>query len=529
MQVVTVHTMQELDRRAINEHGIPGCQLMENAGRACTERILAACRNLTDKRAVILAGKGNNGGDGYVIARHLLTQGWQVLVIILAHQEEIRGDALTMLKMLPEAVLSFCPIEGKLTSQHGADLQQAPLVVDALLGTGLTSDVTGVYREAISLLNAAPGMVVAVDIPSGVHGTSGCIRGQAVKADLTVSFACAKLGQVLYPGALQTGRLEVVDIGIPPQLLAEAPSYDYLDEPSVAPLISRRDRQAHKGTFGHCLLIAGSTGKSGAAALAANAAVRSGAGLVTLACPATINPILEIKTTEAMTVALPDADTGFLTNAALPQIADLLGGKDAVALGPGIDRRPETISLVHQLLATISLPLVIDADGLNALAEDVSVLQEKLSPTVILTPHPGEMARLLGDSLPATTDARIGVAQEFARRHGVYLILKGARTIIAAPDGAVAINGSGNPGMASGGMGDVLTGVLTALLGQGLPPWQACCLGVFVHGLAGDLVADHKGEIGMHASDVIEALPFAFNRLLQHSTHQQTCAASSQT
>lgn len=529
MQVVTAHTIQELDRRAINEYGIPGRQLMENAGRACTDQILAACSNMTNKRAVILAGKGNNGGDGYVVARHLLTEGWQVLVIVLAQRGEISGDALTMLEMLPETALSFCPVEGTLTEQHGGDLQQATLLVDALLGTGLKTDVTGVYREAVNLLNAAPGMVVAVDIPSGVHGTSGSILGQAVKADLTVSFACAKLGQVLYPGALQTGRLEVVAIGIPPQLLAEAPSYEYLDEPSMAPLISPRDRQAHKGTFGHCLVIAGSTGKSGAAALAANAAVRSGAGLVTLACPATINPILEIKTTEAMTVALPDADNGRLTSAALPLITTLLAGKDAVAVGPGIDRLPETVSLVQRLVKTIAQPLVIDADGLNALADDLSVLHSKPSQAVILTPHPGEMARLLGAALPVTTDARICVAQEFAHCYGVYLILKGARTIIAAPDGRVAINGSGNPGMASGGMGDVLTGVLTALLGQGLHPWQACRLGVFIHGLAGDMVAANKGEIGMHAGDVSEALPFAFNRLLRQSAQPPTPAASSQT
>lgn len=216
MQVVTAHTMQELDRRAINEYGIPGRELMENAGRACSERILATCGDKSDKCAVILAGKGNNGGDGYVIARHLLAKNWQVTIIVLAQRGEISGDALTMLKLLPDAVLSFCPEQGKLTAQHAAALQRATVLVDALLGTGLNNDVTGVYLEAVKLINAAPGTVVAVDIPSGVHGTSGAILGQAVRADLTVTFACAKLGQLLYPGALQTGRLEVVDIGIPP-------------------------------------------------------------------------------------------------------------------------------------------------------------------------------------------------------------------------------------------------------------------------------------------------------------------------
>lgn len=302
--------------------------------------------------------------------------------------------------------------------------------------------------------------------------------------------------------------------------MAEAAGYDYLDEASVAPLLAPRDRQAHKGTFGHCLVIAGSTGKSGAAALAANTAVRSGAGLVTLACPATINPILELKTTEAMTAPLPDNANGQLSDAALPLLGQLLVDKEAVALGPGIGRQPETSTLAQRLIETITLPLVIDADGLNALADDITVLQRTASPSVVLTPHPGEMARLLGTALPEAAEARIEVARQFARRYGVHLILKGARTIIAAPDGRVAINGSGNPGMASGGMGDVLTGVLTALLGQGLSPWQACQLGVFVHGLAGDLVAADKGEIGMQAGDVIEALPYAFKHLMQLTERQ---------
>lgn len=528
MKVVTAHCMQELDRRAINEHGIPGRDLMENAGRSCTELILSASGGLYDKRALILAGKGNNGGDGYVIARHLLEKGWQVLVIVLANRSEITGDAQLMLAQLPNDVVRFCPDEGMLTEKHAADLQQAAVVVDALLGTGLKNDLQGIYQEAVIQINAAPGMIVSVDIPSGVHGTSGKILGQAVQADLTVSFACAKLGQLLYPGTLQNGRLEVVDIGIPPHLLAEAEGYEFLDEALLAQMLRPRDRQAHKGTFGHCLVIAGSTGKSGAAALAANAAVRSGAGLVTLACPATINPIMEIKTTEAMTAPLPDNASGHLSDAVLPLLEQLLVDKDAVALGPGIGRQPKTVKVVQRLIETIAQPLVIDADGLNALADDITVLHRKQSPAMVLTPHPGEMARLLGATLPDAPEARIEVARQFAASYGVCLVLKGARTIIAAPDGQVAINGSGNPGMASGGMGDVLTGIITALLGQGYSPWQACQLGVFVHGLAGDLVAADKGEIGMHASDVAEALPYAFKRLMQRDSRQLTPEQSSQ-
>lgn len=519
MKIVTAHTMQELDRRAIEEYSIPGRELMELAGKGCAEHILAAYGTRSSKKVVILAGKGNNGGDGYVIARYLLGKGWQVLVIVLAERAAIHGDALTNLVLLPDEILSFCPDEGEITEKHTDDLLQADLLVDALLGTGLRNDLQGVYLEAVELINRSPGKVVAVDIPTGVHGTTGRILGTAVRANLTVTFAAAKLGHVLYPAADTVGRLVIVDIGIPPQLLNNATGYDFLNEKLMAPLVKRRDRQAHKGHFGHCLIIAGSPGKTGAAALAANSAVRTGAGLVTLAVPESLNQILELKTTEAMTLPLPDAGTGHLTTHVLPVLERQLPGKQALAIGPGIDRRPAGVTVVHTLIETVSAPMVIDADGLNALAEDITVLQRKRSANIVLTPHPGEMSRLLGSSIPDVAAIRISVAQEFARTHGVYVVLKGARTIVAAPNGMAAINGSGNPGMASGGMGDVLTGVIVSLLGQGYTTWNACRLGVFLHGLAGDLVAMEQGETGMTASDLIERLPLAFNRLLNAPTN----------
>ena len=514
MKIVTAHTMQELDRRAIEEYGIPGRDLMEQAGRGCADHILAAYGTRNLKKAVILAGKGNNGGDGYVIARYLIEKDWQVLVLILAEQQNIHGDALTNLVLLPEEILSFCPDEGELTEKHADDIQSADVLVDALLGTGLRNDLQGVYLEAVELINAAPGKVVAVDIPTGVHGTTGRILGQAVRANLTVTFAMAKLGQILYPAAELVGRLVIVDIGIPPQLMEESVGYDFLNEKLMTPLVKKRERQAHKGVFGHCLIIAGSTGKTGAAALAANSAVRAGSGLVTLAVPESLNAILELKTTEAMTVALPDAGSGHLTIHAIATIEKHLPGKSALAIGPGIDRRPASVTVVQNLVENVSLPMVIDADGLNALAEDLTVLHRRRSNNIVLTPHPGEMARLIGSSIPDVAAIRISLAQEFARTYGVYVVLKGARTIIAAPNGMAAINGSGNPGMASGGMGDVLTGVIVSLLGQGYSTWNACRLGVYIHGLAGDLVAMEQGEIGMTATDLIERIPLTFNRLL---------------
>jgi hydroxyethylthiazole kinase-like uncharacterized protein yjeF len=513
MRVVTAQIMQEIDKRAIEEYGIPGLQLMETAGRSCVEEIIAAFG--LNGSCVVMAGKGNNGGDGYVIARLLGQKGWNVKVIILADREQVTGDAAVNLEKLPGSVINYCSHEGQLSALYMEEIFQADVIVDALLGTGLRSNVSGIYLEAIDLINASGRPVVSVDIPSGIDGTTGRVMGDAVRANITVTFAFAKLGHVLYPGAEHTGRLVVADIGIPSKLMETASGYDFLNEDTMRPMLHRRDRQAHKGHFGHCLIIAGSTGKTGAAALAANSAVRAGSGLVTLAAAESIHSILEIKTTEVMTAPLPDSGSGHLTNSAFPAIEKLLVDKDAVAIGPGLGCHPGTYALVQNLVETVTVPLVIDADGLNALAEDITVLKRKKSKQIILTPHPGEMSRLLGTSIPDIEAIRISVAQEFASNYGVFLVLKGARTIIASPAGSAAINGSGNPGMATGGMGDVLTGIIVSLLGQGYAAWDACCLGVFLHGFAADMVAEEKGEIGIIASDVLEKLPYAYNRLLK--------------
>jgi NAD(P)H-hydrate epimerase len=505
--------MQETDKRTIEEFGIPGITLMENAGRACADEILGEFG--LKGSAVVLAGRGNNGGDGYVIARLLDQQGWSVKVIILADPEQIAGDAAINLEKLSSEMTDFCTKEGELSTEHKEDIFQADVIVDALLGTGLSSNVSGIYLEAINLINSSGRPVLSVDIPSGIHGTTGMVLGKAVRAHTTVTFAFAKLGHVLFPGADYTGRLVTADIGIPTEVMQTAHGYDFLDADAVRPMLHPRDRLSHKGHFGHCLIIAGSTGKTGAAALSANSAVRAGSGLVTLAVAESIHTVLEIKTTEVMTSPLPDSGNGHLIVNAFPSIEKLLAGKDAVAIGPGIDRHPETFALVQKLVETIDLTLVIDADGLNALAEDITVLKRNKSRQIILTPHPGEMARLLGTSVSDVETNRISVAKEFAHNHGVFLVLKGARTIIADPDGTVAINGSGNPGMATGGMGDVLTGIIVSLLGQGYAAAEACRLGVFIHGYAADMVAVEKGEIGINATDVQEKLPYAFHRLLK--------------
>lgn len=513
MKVVTGETMQRIDRRTIEEFGVPGVQLMESAGRGCAEAIIETYGGESSLAVLVVAGKGNNGGDGYVIARLLHAQGWQVRTVILAERDEIAGDARTNLDLLDPSFVTFSPLTAGLSALNAA-LEWAGLVVDALFGTGLKNEVRGTYAEAIRLINGTKKPVVAVDIPSGVHAGSGEVLGVAVQAELTVTFALAKLGHVLYPGAEHCGVLRIVDIGIPEEVTEAAESVEFVDRQAASLLVQRRDRRAHKGNCGHCLLIAGSTGKTGAAAMAANSAVRSGSGLVTLAVPASINAILEVKTTEAMTLPLPDEGTGFLGDSAVAPLAGAVKGKDAIALGPGISWNPATVRFVRRFVAEITAPLIIDADGLNALSEDLSVLAGKRSDAVVLTPHPGEMARLAGMTVGDVESDRIGVACDFAERWRVYLVLKGAHTVIAAPDGRIAINGSGNPGMASGGMGDVLTGVLTSLLGQGYEPFAACRLGVFIHGHAADSVAAEKGMIGMTATDVQERLPWVFNNLI---------------
>jgi NAD(P)H-hydrate epimerase len=513
MKVVSGETMQAMDRMTIEEFGISGLTLMENAGRGYTEVIAVEFGSNPGLRAVVVAGKGNNGGDGYVIAHLLRKKGWHVTTFVVAADEDVCGDARMNLDLIRDGSLHFCPEAGGLAGFRSV-FDDADLIVDALLGTGLKSEVRGSLAEAVALINSAGRRVVSVDIPSGIDAGTGKVLGCAVKAEITVSFAMAKLGQVLIPGCELTGRLIVIDIGIPDEVAANVDFYAFLDLEEIRPLVRKRDRAAHKGDFGHCLIVAGSTGKTGAAAMAANSAVRTGAGLVTLAVPASLNHILEMKTTEAMTLPLPDEGMGYIATRARTIIDQALEGKDALALGPGISLSPETARLVRELISDALMPMVVDADGLNALSEDRSCLLRKKSPAVILTPHPGEMARLTGLTVGEVEHDRIETARSFAGRYGVYIVLKGARTIVAAPDGRIAINGSGNPGMASGGMGDVLTGVLVALLGQGYDAFTACKIGVFLHGYAADLVAAEKGEIGMSAVDLQERLPYALKGLI---------------
>lgn len=510
MKLLTTAQMRELDRQAIEDLGVPGVVLMENAGRGAAERLSRRYAELFPGPVLILAGRGNNGGDGYVIARHLNNWGWQVQTLVLAEPATIIGDASVNLDILIRmgGQVAFVPDEHGLVNALDA-AGDVRLVVDALFGTGLSAPVRGHYGRAIDWINACGHPVVAVDIPSGVDATHGSLLGKAVRADLTLTFAAPKLGQTLYPGRAQVGNLEVLDIGIPATLLAACEDdFRLVTAAEASPLLPARPATGHKGTFGHLLVVAGSRGKTGAAALTAEGGLRMGAGLVTLACPASAQPALAVKLTEVMTAPLAEID-GALALAAGEELRALWQDKEALALGPGLGQSPDTTELVCTLVRECPLPMVIDADGLNALGPHPSFLRDIPDLQAVLTPHPGEMSRLTGTSVADIEADRVGAAQRFALDYRVTLVLKGARTVIALPNGRVRINASGNAGMASGGMGDALTGMIGGLLAQGMSPESASTLGVYLHGLAGDRLAANQGNAGLFASDLLRELPAA--------------------
>lgn len=514
MQLYSAAQMMAVDHHAIAQLGIPGAVLMENAGRACAEALATEFASAAGAPLLVVAGKGNNGGDGYVIARLLADRGWRVTTLVLAPREDVGGDAAVMLNILIScgARVEFVVDEGQLRQVFTA--VRPALIVDAIFGTGLQADVRGLAATAIDLINAADAAVLAVDIASGVDASTGRICGRAVQADLTVTFDHPKIGHASQPGAGCSAALAVVDIGIPRCNRPADPSarVEMIDQAAAQALLPERPTGGHKGRFGHLLVVAGSPGKTGAAALAGDAAVRSGCGLVTVAVPASLHSILEVKLTEAMTVPLADQD-GLLTAAAGSAIATLAQATTALAVGPGLGQSDGLRQLLRRLPGTVKGPLIIDADGLNLLQGQLDCLAARPGDPVILTPHPGEMARLTGLPVADIEADRFCIARDFARTHGVILLLKGACTLIAAPDGRVNINSSGNSGLASGGSGDVLTGLIGGLLAQGMTPFAAASLAAWLHGRAAEQIAGQRGAAGMTASDLIRQLPVARREL----------------
>jgi len=508
MYLVTAQQMKEMDRLSIESFGIPGIVLMESAGRGTVDALLRHFPDVRHMKVGIAAGHGNNGGDGFVIARYLAGRNVELSVYLLSKRERVQGDAAANLKLLEQMGVQVHEVQNTAALEsHHDRMRQCDLWLDAMLGTGLKSDVRGLFKEMIEFLNTLKKPIIAVDIPSGLDSDTGKPRGCCIRATVTVTFGLPKIGQVMLPGTEFVGTLKVVDIGIPPAVVDEVgPKHYLLTREMIKACFMPRAPQSHKGTTGHLLVIGGSPGKTGAAIMTSRAAMRVGAGLSTLGVPKSLNIAMESQLTEVMTVPLPENADQTLGLSAYDRVMSLLDGKKGLAIGPGLGTVKSTHNLVRKLIQTSPVPIVIDADGLNSLVGGLKCLKGLKVP-VVMTPHPGEMARLVGKTPLLVQEDRIREARDFATTYNVYLVLKGAKTIVAYPDGDVFINPSGNPGMASAGMGDVLSGMIAGLIVQGMPVGKAVNAGVYLHGRAADSLAQSMGPVGFLASDVIEILP----------------------
>jgi hydroxyethylthiazole kinase-like uncharacterized protein yjeF len=496
VHVVTAAQMRAMDAETIDALGVPGLVLMEQAGTLAAVALARRYGPPMGKRIVVLCGKGNNGGDGFVVARHLLIAGAEVAVFLAGLPGEVAGDARAELETFAGIGGTVHPASEVTSRRLKAALDQADVVVDALFGTGLSAPLRPPARDWVRAANRAAKPIVAIDIPSGIDGDTGRIMGDAIRADLTVTFACPKRGHFLVPGMDHRGDLVVADIGIPPAVRRRlGGAVTLLTAADAAALVPQRRAAAHKGSFGHVLVIGASVGMTGAATLAAKGALGAGAGLATVAAPEGLNDVLEQKLTEAMTLPMPETADRSLAEAALKPLLEAAAARSVAVLGPGIARAPETARLVRAFTRDFGGPLVLDADGLNAWAGKMDAFPRRAAPTV-LTPHPGEMARLVGRSTAEVQGDRMEAAWELARRIEAVVVLKGAHTVIADPFGGVRVNPTGNPSLATGGTGDVLAGMIGAYLAQGLSAPDAGALAAYVHGLAADLWVRAHGTHG---------------------------------
>ena len=523
MKVVSFNQMKEIDRIAIEEYGIKGLSLMENAGRAVSqnaEKILAEIEG-ENRSVLIVCGKGNNGGDGFVAARHLLNskcvKGIDVKVALLGNIKDIKGNAKTNFDIIKEMGADIFEIlELKQLQKVKHVFSHVGLVIDAIFGTGLKGAVRGVLLEVVKLINMQKSnKVLSVDLPSGLYEGFDEKSDVCIQADRTITFGLPKKELLIYPGIKFADKLVIQDIGLPIELLTDSKlKLNLMTNSELASLIPERPINSHKGTFGHVFIIAGSRGLTGAGALASLGALYSGAGLVTLGIPESLNSIMEMKLTEVMTKPLSETTDGSLSKKAKKEIFDFSSRVDVVAIGPGLSRNSETSSLVCELVESLEKPIVIDADGINALARHVSILKKRKYPTII-TPHPGEMAGLIERHVSEVTSDRIGIAEKFAITYKTITLLKGARTIIADERGNVYINPTGNPALAIGGMGDVLTGLISGLIAQGLSGLDGAKLGAYLHGLAADIWKDeNKLDRCLTATQLANYIPKAFVKLL---------------
>ncbi len=514
MRILNAAQMREADRFTIEEIGIPSLVLMENAGRQVVAAIEAAYEARLNGRVAVLCGRGNNGGDGFVVARTLLQRGIDAAVFVIGALAEVRGDAKENLEILGRLGVTVVEIADEQSWElHFSEISQCTLIVDAIFGTGLKSALAGMMETIVADVNASSIPIVSIDLPSGLSADTPHILGDCIDASMTVTLAAPKLPLVLPPGEAHAGDVVIADIGIPHEVIdgVEGQRIELLTPEQLRDVVEPRAADSHKGDFGRVTIVAGSRGKTGASHLAAMGALRSGAGLVTVATPASLLPIVASMAPELMTEPLAETVEGMVAETAIERLLELQ--HDVIACGPGLGRGPGVGAFVRALLDRATVPLVLDADAIMVLADDPVGLVGREERDVIITPHPGEMARLIGSSVEEVQANRIDVATDFATTHRVYVVLKGHRTVIATPDGHVFINPTGNAGMATGGTGDVLTGMIAAWVGQLLDAEAACRLAVFLHGSAGDLAEAEEGQVAMTATDVIAHLGAALTRL----------------
>ena len=517
MKIVTAAEMREIDRATSQRFGVPSLTLMENAGSAVAEFVVA--QHPSAERIGVICGKGNNGGDGFVAARKLKAAGREVRVVLLAEPAELRGDAAEMFARLPVAPV-IARNGDELEQEKARAVFESEVLLDAILGTGFKPPVTGLYAEAIRLLNASPALVVAVDIPSGADAdVMGEQTGAVARADGVVTFTAPRPAHIF--GRLTDGPTLIAPIGSPDEAIVSSLQLNLITPREIAPLVGPRPLAANKGNFGHVLVIGGAVGKAGSVAMAGMAALRSGAGLSTVATPKSVLATVAGFHPEVMTEPLDETDSGTISTRDSERMDALIKGMTVVAVGPGISRNPETSDFVRSLVVKSKTPLVLDADGLNAFEGQASELNGK-GRTLVITPHPGEMARLTGSTVAAVQRDRINVARTFAREHELIVVLKGHRTLIAQPDGTVWVNTTGNPGMATGGTGDILTGIMSGLMAQNLERVvEGVIAAVHLHGLAGDVARESMGERSLVATDLVKALPEAFRRVRESAANSK--------
>jgi hydroxyethylthiazole kinase-like uncharacterized protein yjeF len=512
MLVLTGSEMREADRHSIEDLGIPSLSLMENAGQAVARAMAQEIPDLRKRRVAVICGKGNNGGDGLVVLRFLASQGVSARAWLLCSFEDLSGDARHNLDAALEAKLPVVAAPDE-SSWHQAlsEVSKANVIVDAIFGTGLTRPATGLLEQAIRDINELSAFKVAVDVPSGLSSDTGEIRGLSIEADLTVALAAPKVCHLVAPACLRSSRLEVVDIGIPKAVLENVGGRIQTIEPDdVRTRLPHRKAEAHKGDFGHLLIVGGSVSKPGAAVMAARAALRAGVGLVTVAAPRGALALMAPALQEAMWEPLDQTTDGGIAASAHGRVQELLAGKTSMAIGPGLGQNPETVGLVKRLVAENELPIVIDADGLNAYREDVGALPPQRP--LALTPHPGEASRLLACTARDIQKNRLESVRKLAGETSTFVLLKGYRSLVCDPPGNVFINLTGNPGLATGGSGDVLTGMVGALINR-LPVDVALRVAAYLHGLAADVAVEEIGQTSLIATDVIQYLPKALRRL----------------